>query len=172
MKVILLQTVPKVGKEGTVANVADGYARNYLFPRGLAIVADKTQIEVLERRNARVAERTAGEKSAAEDLKTRLDGQTVRIEGKVNRGETKLFGAITSQDIVAAIQAQLGITVDRKQVALIDPIKRLGTYTVEADLHRDVDAKLSVVVFDPNAPVEKPAPAPEPEAEEADEDDY
>jgi large subunit ribosomal protein L9 len=161
MKVILKQTVPKVGKEGTVANVADGFARNYLFPRGLAIVADKNQIAALEKRNARVAAKTAGEKTSAEGVRERLNGQTVRIPGQVGAGQGKLFGAITSQDVADAVKAQLGIEVDRKKIALIEPIKRLGQHPVEIDLHREVDAKIVVDVFDPNAPVAAPAPVEE-----------
>jgi large subunit ribosomal protein L9 len=159
MKVILNQTVPKVGKEGTVVTVADGFARNYLFPRGLAIIADKKQVAALEKRQARIAERTAGHKSSAEGLREQVDGKTVRIEGKVGKDTGKLFGAITSQDVADAIKAQLGVTLEKKQVALIEPIKRLGNHQVELDLHREVDAKITVEVFDPTAPVEAPAPA-------------
>ncbi len=166
MKVILNQTVPKVGKEGTVVTVADGFARNYLFPRGLAILAAKKQIESLGRRNARIAERTAGQKLSAEELREKLNGQSVRIEGKVGRDSTRLFGAITSQDVVDAIKSQLKVDVDKKNVALIEPIKRLGVHEVEIDLHREVDAKVHVEVFDPNAVVEEPK---EPEAEPAEE---
>lgn len=170
MKVILNQTVPKVGKEGTVVSVADGFARNYLFPRGLAILAEKKQVGALDRRNARVAELTAGQKNAAAELREKLHGQTVRIEGKVGRDSTKLFGAITSQDVVDAIKSQLKIDVEKKQVALIEPIKRLGVHEVELDLHREVEAKVNVEVFDPNAIVEKPA-AEETEQTESDSDE-
>ncbi len=166
MKVILNQTVPKVGKEGTVVNVADGYARNYLFPRGLAIVATKKQIEALERRNARVAEKTAGLKADAERVREKLNGQTVRIPGEVG-GPGKLFGAITSERVLEAIRDQLNVTLDRKQIALIEPIRRLGDHAVELDLHREVDARITVTVFDPKAPVPTPAPA----AEETDTDE-
>src|SRR4051812_38905951 len=168
MKVILNQTVPKVGKEGSVVTVADGFARNYLFPRGLAILAEKKQVAALEKRNARIAERTAGHKSAAEELKEKLHGKTVRIEGKVGKDSTNLFGAITSQDVVDAIKSQLKVDVDKKQVALIEPIKRLGKFVIEVDLHREVDARVSLEVYDPNAPVEAPAAeaAPEPENED------
>ena len=170
MKVILNQTVPKVGKAGTVVTVADGFARNYLFARGLAVVADKKQVEALEKRNARVAERTAGEKSAAEGVREQLNGKTVRIEGQVGKGQGKLFGAITSQDIVDAIQKQLGLVVDRKKVALVEPIKKLGSHEIEIDLHQAVDATVIVEVFDPTAPVE-PVAAPAAEVEEAEEDE-
>jgi large subunit ribosomal protein L9 len=155
MKVILLQTVPKVGKEGTVATVADGFARNYLFPRKLAIVADRNQIAALGKRNERIAAKTADAKAAAESLKEKLHGKEVRIEGKVGASQGKLFGAITSQDIADAIKSQLKVDLDKKQIALIDPIKRLGTHEVELDLHREVDTVVNVVVFDPNAPIEE-----------------
>lgn len=168
MKVILKQTVPKVGKEGTIVTVADGYARNYLFPRKLAILAEKNQIAALERRQAKVAEKTAGQKAAAETLREALHGKTVRIEGKVGKDSAKLFGAITSQDVIDLIKSQLGQTVDKKQVAMIEQIKRLGVHDVELDLHPQVDAVVKVEVYDPNAVVAEPAKetAAEPAADE------
>lgn len=165
MKVILNQTVPKVGKEGTVVKVADGFARNYLFPRGLAIIADKNQVAALDKRNERIAAKTAGEKADAEVLRDRINGATVRVAGNVGKDSTRLFGAVTAQDVVNLIQDQLKVTLDRKKVALIEPIRRLGNHEVELDLHRDVDAKITVEVYDPNAPVAAPA------AEETTEDD-
>lgn len=168
MKVILNQTVPKVGKEGTVVTVADGFARNYLFPRGLAILADRKQVAALAKRNERVAEKVAGLKAEAEKVKESLEGKTVRIEGKVGASAGKLFGAVTSQDVADAIKDQLGATVDRKHIALVEPIKRLGKHAVMIDLHREVDAHITVDVFDPNAPVEDEAPA-EAQVEEAEE---
>jgi large subunit ribosomal protein L9 len=168
MKVILKQTVPKLGKEGTVVNVADGFARNYLFPRGFAILADKKQIEALNKRNERLAVKLAGLKADAEALKTKIDGSVIRIPGQVGAQQGKLYGAITAQDVTEAIKAQLGVTLERKQVALVEPIRRLGNFPVELDLHREVDAVISVTVFDPNAPVETPKPAdPEANSDEA-----
>jgi large subunit ribosomal protein L9 len=149
MKVILNQTVPKVGKAGTVVTVADGFARNYLFPRGLAIVANKAQVDALEMRNARLLEKTAAQKAEAEALKAKIDGQTVKIEAKLGADGVRLNGAITSANIGEAIKAQLGVELDKKQIALHDPIKRLGTYSVELDLHLSVHANISVNVFDP-----------------------
>ena len=146
MKVILNQTVPKVGKEGTVITVADGFARNYLFPRGLAVVADKNQIRGLEIRNARVAAKSADQKAAAEALKETINGKTVRIAGQVGKVQGKLFGAITSQNVADAIKSQLGVSLDKKNIALIEPIKKLGVHDVEVDLHREVDAKVNVEV--------------------------
>lgn len=157
MKIILNKTVPKVGKEGDVVTVADGYARNFLFPRGLAIVAEKKQIAALQVRQARVAAKTAEHQTSAEGVKDNLDGKLVRIEGKVGASAGKLFGAITSQDVVDAIKAQLGVQLEKKQVALVEPIKRLGKHSVLLDLHRAVDAHVTVEVYDPNAPIEEEA---------------
>ena len=154
MKVILNKTVPKVGKEGDVVSVADGYARNLLFPRGLAVLAEKNQIAALQKRQARTEAKTADQKSSAEGLKEKLDGMEVRIQGKVGAAAGKLFGAITSQDVVDAIKDQLKVSLEKKQVALVEPIKRLGKHLVLLDLHRSVDAHVTVDVFDPNAPVE------------------
>lgn len=165
MKVILNKTVPKVGKEGQVVTVADGFARNYLFPKGLAIVAEKRQLAALAKRAERLDAKAAETKAAAEAVKAKLDGQMVKIEGKVGKDAGKLFGAITAQDVSAAIAKQLGFEIDKKDIALLDPIKRLGDFPVEVDLHRNVDAIVTVRVFDPAAPVEE-APA----EEEADED--
>ncbi len=179
MKIILNQTVPKLGKSGQVVTVKDGYARNYLFPKGLATLAEKSQVAAMERRNSRLAEKIAETKASAEATREKVDGGVVRIEGKVGRDMGKLFGAITSQDIADAIKAQLGVDVEKKNVALLEPIKRLGRSTVMIDLHRDVDANITVHVFDPLHPefdepeekVEEPAveaeATEEPEAVEA-----
>ncbi len=166
MKVILNQTVPKVGKQGTVVSVADGFARNYLFPRGLAIVADKNQLKALEIRNVRLAAKSADAKAAAEQLKIQIDGKLVRIPGQVGKDQGKLFGAITSQNVADAIRKQLGVTLEKKNIALIEPIKKLGDHSVEVDLHREVDAKVIVQVFDPAAEVVETV-ASEPELVEA-----
>jgi len=166
MKVILLKSVPKVGKEGTVANVADGYARNYLFPRGLAIVAEKSQLASLDKKNAHLAAKTAGQKTAAEGVAASLKGKSIRIPGEVG-GQGKLFGAITSEKIALEIASQLGATVDKKAIALHDPIRKLGVYPIEIDLHREVSVTITLTVFDPKAPVEpEPAPAVEETEEE------
>lgn len=167
MKVILNQTVPKVGKQGQIVSVADGFARNFLFPRGLAILAEKNQLVALERRNAKAQAKGAETLASAQSLKERLDGQTVKIEGKVGRDAGKLFGAITAQDVADALKSQLGIELERKRIALVQPIKRLGDFPVEIDLHQEVDAKITVTVFDPEAPVvEEKAPEPEETEEE------
>jgi large subunit ribosomal protein L9 len=148
MKIILKQSVPKLGKEGNVVNVKSGYARNFLFPNGMAIVADKTQIQALEKRNARLSAKLEETKVEAQSLAERINGQSVRIPAKSGEGG-KLFGAITSQDITDAVAEQLGLTLEKKQVLMAHPIKRLGRTSVELDLHRMVDCRITVSVFDP-----------------------
>lgn len=149
MKVILNETVAKLGKAGQVVTVADGYARNFLFPRKLAVLAEKNQLKVLERRTARAAAKVEETKAAAEALKEKLDGKLIRIGGKVGREQGKLFGAITSQDIADEIKKALGVDLEKRAIALHNPLKRLGRHEILLDLHRDVDAHLSVVIFDP-----------------------
>ena len=171
MKVILNQAVPKLGKEGQVVTVADGFARNFLFPRGLATFADKGQLSALEKKQTRMAAKHAETLSSAEKVKETVDGKTVNIQAKVGKDAGRLFGAITAQDVADAVKSQLGLEIDRKKVGLVQPIKRLGTYAVELDLHHSVDAIVNVNVFDPDAPAEEPeieATAPDtPETDEA-----
>lgn len=156
MRVILNQTVPKVGKQDEIVNVADGFARNYLFPRGLAVLADRGQVRALEQRLKRLEAKSAALLADAEALKSKIDGKTVRIPGKVGGDGMRLFGAVTPADVEQAIQTQLGATIDRKKIGVVEPIKRLGEFAVPVSLHRDVDATVTVVVFDPAQP-EAPA---------------
>src|SRR5580700_935311 len=105
MKVILNQAVPKLGKEGQVVNVADGFARNFLFPRGLATFADKGQLSSLEKRQTRLAAKSAESLASAEKLKESVHGKTVDIPAKVGADAGRLFGAITAQDVADAVKA-------------------------------------------------------------------
>ncbi len=181
MKVILKQSVSKVGKEGQVVNVKDGFARNYLFPRGMAVVADKAQMGALARRNAKADAKLAETKHEAEALAEKLHGQSVEIEGHVGKDTGKLFGAITSQDIADAIKAKFGVDVEKRVILLSHPIKQLGNHSVDIDVHRQVDIRLHVKVYDPElgadskksgkkeaapaAPVAEPVVESAPEAE-------
>ena len=174
MKVILKQAVPKLGKEGQVVNVKDGYARNFLFPHAMAVLADKTQLEVLARRNAKLAQALADTKTSAEATKEKIEGKVVKIGQKVGRDGVRLFGAVTSQDVADALKAQLGTEVEKKAVLLVQPIKRLGVHDVELDIHRQVVIHIRVNVFDIEHPetadaqlaAATVATAPEPELEE------
>ncbi|HWP31219.1 MAG TPA: 50S ribosomal protein L9 [Fimbriimonadales bacterium] len=148
MKVILTQTIPKIGKEGHVVTVADGFARNFLFPKGLAILADKAALAQLERRRSKMAMEIEKTRASALQAAEKINGQTIRIVGKTAKGSTKLFGAVTSADIAEAIKEQLGVAVDKKMVALLHPIKRIGVHEVLIDLHQDVDAVVRLEVTD------------------------
>lgn len=148
MKVILKQTVPKLGKEGQVVDVSDGYARNFLFPRGLAVLATPGALKQLERKIAKSAALAAQTKESAKKLAESLGGRTLRLVRKTAPGSTKLFGAVTAEHIAEGIKEQLGVEVDRKHVALLHPIKRLGVYEILLDLHREVEATVRLEVAD------------------------
>jgi large subunit ribosomal protein L9 len=145
MKVILQQDVAKVGKEGDIVTVADGYARNYLFPRSLAVEAAGGALKVHQVRTAREEAKSAELKAQAETAQAALTDKTVKVPAKA--GETdRLYGSITAQDIADAIKSSLGVAVDKRKVHLADPIKSLGTYTVPVKLHRDIAVDLTVEV--------------------------
>jgi large subunit ribosomal protein L9 len=148
MKVILKQSVPKLGKEGQVVTVKDGYARNFLFPQGMAIIADKVQLKVLDRRNAKESARLAETKASAEATSSKLNGSTIKIGAKVGRDAGKLFGAITAQDIADEAAKQLDLKLEKKQVLLLAPIKKLGRHDVELDIHKQVSLHITVNVYD------------------------
>jgi large subunit ribosomal protein L9 len=171
MKVILKRTVPKLGKQGQVVNVKPGYARNFLFPQGMAVFADRGQMKALEMQNARMAAKLAETRADAEKVSAKVNGLRLVIQGR--SGDTgKLFGAITSPDVVDAVKKASGVELDRRQVLLLQPIKQTGTHVVELDIHRDLDVSVSVVVYDPEreaepaavAAVAEEAPAAEEEA--------
>ena len=146
MKVILEQTVQKLGKAGQVVSVADGFARNFLFPKGLARVADKAGIARLEREGDKAAAEVEKTKDSAKKTAEKIGGTTIRLTGQTAKGATKLFGAITSADIAEALKSETGVELDKKSIALLHPIKRLGVYDVMVDLHRDADATIRVEV--------------------------
>ena len=163
MKVILLDEIRGKGGEGDIIDVAQGYAENYLIPKKLAVAATKGNVKQLEERRNNIAKREAVRVADAEALKAKLDGQKVTVDAKVG-DEGILFGSVTSQMIADAIQAQLGIEVDRKRIELGKPIKVAGAHTVSISLYREI--RTSVVVLVGVEDVE-PEAAEEPAAEQA-----
>ena len=145
MKVILRADVPTVGKKGDILDVADGYARNYLVPHGLAIKASKgaTDQAASMRRSRDVKD--ARERSAAEDIARQLVPQVITMSARAG-GEGKLFGSITTTDVAEAVQAQAGIELDRRKMHLEEPIKELGTHRVMVRLHSDVEFPVTIEV--------------------------
>ena len=166
MKVILTRDVATVGKQGDVVTVADGYARNYLFPRNLAAKADKGALKALDVRVA--LEKHKGEKhlTTAQSIAEKLHNSTIVIEGKAAKGSTKLYGAITHQDVADAIHDQLKMEVDKRRIMLESPIKSLGIYKVPIRMHSQVAADVRLVVIGEGEevpllePIESPVPEP------------
>lgn len=145
MKIVLRTDVSGLGKRGDVANVADGYARNYLLPKGKALAATpgvEAQAEAMRRARAM---RASADRADAVQLAARLAKATIQIKAKAGR-EGKLFGSVSTSDIAAAIERQTGAVVDRRHLTLSEPIKKLGTYGVTAHLISDVTATFSVAV--------------------------
>src|SRR5579862_7845737 len=147
MKVILQRDIPKVGKNGEIVTVADGYARNYLFPRAYAVAASGGALREHTARADREKARTAGRLATAQADAGKLDGIQITVVGKAGAGTTKLYGSITAQDVADAIHRETGIAVDRRRVGLADPIKTLGDYRVPVRLHNDVTVTVPVAVL-------------------------
>ncbi len=144
MEVILKETVPNLGRSGEIVKVKPGFARNYLFPRGLAVYADRRNRRMLEHEQRVAAQRYDRQRQQAETLAQRLT-QT-RLQFPMRAGEEgKLFGSVTNQDIQKAL-AELGMEVDRRRIQLEEPIKHLGEYTVAVHLPAGVVAHVTVVV--------------------------
>lgn len=144
MEVILQQDVDKLGRIGDVVRVKPGFARNYLLPRGLAVVADGKNLSVLEHQKRMVASRRTKVKKAAEEIADRLKPVSLILKARAGE-EDKLFGSITNQDVARAL-ADAGFEIDRKRVLLEAPIKTLGEYTVPVHLGTDVRVSIKVTV--------------------------
>ena len=145
MKVILHKDIENQGKQGDVVVVADGYARNYLFPRKLAAEAIGGELKNLQNRAAQQERRTAKLLGDAESTAQQLTDKVVTVS--VRAGDNaRLYGRVTTADIANAIAKELKITVDKRKVGLLDPIKTVGEYDVPIKLHRDVTVSLKVAV--------------------------
>ena len=144
MEVILREDVPNLGTIGDIVRVKPGFARNYLLPRGLAVVADRRNVHVLEHQQRLAAEKRERERRQAMSVAEKLS--RVRLTIKARAGEEgKLFGSVTSIDIERALSAA-GYTVDRRRIRLPEPIKSVGVYTVPVHLGVGVDAQVSITV--------------------------
>ena len=161
MKVILLTELRGKGGEGDVIDVAQGFAENYLFPNKIAQPATPGNIKQLEERRHNIAKREEKRIADAEAVRAQLDGKPVTVDAKIGE-EGQLFGSVTAAQVADAVEAQLGVTVDRKRIGRVK-IKQVGTHEVEINLYRDINAKVLVLVG-----VETAAePEPEVEAVEA-----
>jgi large subunit ribosomal protein L9 len=145
MKIILQKPVDKLGVPGDVVEVADGYARNYLMPRGLAVKATKGGVKHVESLQRAHTVRVNEEKAEAEQLAQKLIASPVQVSAHAGE-EGKLFGSVTASDVAEAIDRQLGISVDRHDVHLDEPIRSVGVHEVRVHLFAEVDPVISVEV--------------------------
>lgn len=144
MRVILKQDIPTLGRAGDIKEVRDGYARNYLFPRGLVMSANARSVKEKAFLDQVQARKIAKRKKSAEELAAQLNGRDVTIKAKVGE-DGKLFGSITNIQVAKELE-QMGFTVDRRAIALDDNIKALGDYKVQIKLHEGVTATIQLHV--------------------------
>ena len=145
MKVLLLQDVKGQGKKGDIINVSDGYARNFLLPRKLAVEATSDNVNTMKMNDKAAAERMAREKAQAQAFADQLKTCKVIIRAK-GGGNGRLFGAVTSDEISRALSEQHGITVDRRKIVQDEPIKNAGSYTLKCRLGYEITAQLQLEV--------------------------
>jgi large subunit ribosomal protein L9 len=144
MKVVLRQDVDSLGMEGEVFDVADGYARNFLIPRGFALEATQQNLKLMEAQRKKIEEKRLKAKEEAEKARLSLSELVVTIAQKAGE-EDKLYGSVTSMDIADQLEKR-GIQIDRKRIRLDRPIKTLGEFAVPVKLHPEVTASIKVVV--------------------------
>jgi large subunit ribosomal protein L9 len=145
MKVILQKTVERLGDPGDVADVADGYARNFLIPRGLAVRAEKGAVRHAESLKRAHQSRTKAQKGEFEAMAARIIQTPVVVTARAGE-EGKLFGSVTAADIAEALSAETGLAVDRRDIHLDEPIRSVGTHEVTVHLHPEVDPVITIDV--------------------------
>ncbi len=146
MKIVLTRDVPRLGRDGDIVTVADGYARNYLFPRQLAIVAKAAALKQQAARIEREKQQVAEQLHAAQASAVNLQDKQFQVVGKAAAHSTRLYGSVTEADIAEAIKAATGIEVDKRRISHIDPIKVTGSYSLTVRLHPDVVVPFTVEV--------------------------
>ena len=144
MKVILLADVKSKGKKGDLVNVSDGYARNFLFPKNLAVEADNAALAEMKSRQAAAEHHIEEEIAAAKELAAKLDGKTVVLKAKAG-ASGRLFGSITSKEIAEEINRVFSVSIDKKKLTVAD-IKNFGEYSAEIKLYKGISAKVTVKV--------------------------
>ena len=149
MEVILLEDVKSLGKKGEVVKINDGYARNYVLPKKLGLEATPKNLNDLKLQKARDAKHAAEELQAAKEFAVKIEEKPVKLSMKTGEGG-RTFGAVSTKEIAAAAKEQLGFEIDKKKMKLDEPIKTLGTHIVTVRLHKEVAAKLTVVVSESN----------------------
>ena len=147
MKVILLQDVKGQGKKGQLIDVSDGYARNFMLPKKLAIEATADAVNTMRMNDKAAAEKAARERAEALEISRKLREMTVTVTAK-GGGAGRLFGSVTNQEIADALAKASGIKLDKRKIVLSDPIKSVGTYTVQCKLGYEITAPLTVKIVE------------------------
>ena len=145
MKVILTQDVRGQGKRGQMIDVSDGYARNFLFPKKLAVEATADNINTMRMNDKATQERQAKERAEALDLRNRMKDMTIVVTAK-GGGAGRLFGSVTNTEVSEALAKQAGIQLDKRKIVLDEPIKAVGVYTVKCKLGYEINAELKIEV--------------------------
>ncbi len=145
MKVVLTQDVKSQGKKGQLINVSDGYARNFLLPKGLAIIADNKALNEIKGREESEKHKKAVELQNAKDTAAKLETVVVKLSGKAGK-DGRLYGSVTTKDIAEALASQAEITVDKRKISLDDALKTFGMHSVEVKLHQEVVGKINVMI--------------------------
>ena len=145
MKVILLQDVKGKGKKGQLLEVSDGYARNFMLPKKLAIEATADAVNTMRMNDKAAAEKAAKERAEALEISKKLREMTLTVTAK-GGGAGRLFGSVTNQEIADSLKKQTGIALDKRKIVISDPIKAVGTYTVTCKLGYEVNAELRVEI--------------------------
>jgi large subunit ribosomal protein L9 len=144
VKLILRESVPSLGEAGELVTVKPGFARNFLLPQGKAILATESRVQELEHKKRVVAAQVAKERKEHESLRDRIQALTLTVQARAGE-EGKLFGSVTSAQVAELLAGQ-GIEIDRRKIVLDEPIKEIGEHEVEIRLHRDLLARVKVVV--------------------------
>ena len=145
MKVILLKDVKGQGKKDQVVNVSDGYARNFLFPNGLAIAADAKALNEIKNKEASKQHKIDVERAEAKAIAEKLTGILVKIPSTAG-ADGRLYGSVTTKDVSEVLAKDFGITIDKRKIVMNDPIRAYGNYQLDVKLYTDVNGKISVLV--------------------------
>lgn len=145
MKVIFLQDVKGQGKSGDIKEVSDGYARNFLIPKGWAVEATKTRLKEIQESQEKQRKTQEREKTEAAKLQQILDGQSITIKARTGSSD-KLFGAVTAKEIAETIQQRFKVNIDRKKIELTEPIKHVGEFPVKIKIYPSIQAEIKVIV--------------------------
>ena len=145
MKVILTQDVKAQGKNGQMIDVADGYGRNYLIARGLAIPADNKSINEMKNREASAKHKIEVEKQEARDVAAKLEGIMLKFSASAG-ADGKLYGSVTSKDIAEKLEKEYSVIIDKRKIVLSDPIKTFGAFTIDVKLYPEIGGKINVTV--------------------------